>query len=288
VKGLTSINEPSSYEELPNRLTPAQKAEIHLATLNADERFLENKKEKLIEDITHLAESIAETKKALGVDISQLKRQKQLLLDEIAEFGELIVTLGKNRDAFVEGYKQFGDERIGTVKNTISPLTAKVDEDATRLAQNIQNLGRWDKFLTDFADYFTAYADIFETLEDSVVSREKQLTARADIITKSEETTRKATALVDRKVAEVLVAHKEASGGLKEARRLQKVAEKRLDDVNLRASLSDTALSLREKKLLATLRTIDVEKKRLFELKRLVEDKDAALNRKAKELKLVV
>lgn len=283
---MQSLTEQSSVpEEISDRLTPQQQAQRTLAILEADVDLLERKKSDLIHQVSALAEGIADTKKHLGVDIAELKAEKKHLLAEVSDLGELIVTLGANRNAFVAGYEHFGDERVGAVDKVARLVSARLGERSALLSRKASDIAGSEKFAQEFCDYLYLLAEILQGQSESLISQRQGLDTRAVILAKSEESCRKSSLIAGRKVDESHAMHKEASAGLKEARRLRLEAQKVLDSAKLRISRSNADLLLREKKVVAGFKFIDKTKIALQKEKLRLLDKEATLQRTVARLR---
>ena len=255
-----------------------------------DITLLERKRKTLVTEIDNLNKAIQRTheKAAAENDLPKLYSQKKIILGQIKELVESFNILKSSKEKILEAYGKFGRERSEALDGIARSLSLEVAKETARLSKKSAELTTWDQLLTDFADYFSQLAQICEAESLSVALERVNLEKEGKVLVLQEESLKskqdKTTELLSR--AENLV--KLADDRYRDADSTASFFEKHADKERKTLAKVAKTLSVKEKTLIAERKSVIDRENALLELKRLIEDKDRALNRKARELKIMI
>lgn len=288
--GLTSLRESPLPSLLPTPLSPSETDGRRLAEVRAEIQRFYKLRDELREEVKRLQQQIAKSKDIAKSDteVKRLKIQKSILIAQVRELFLLLERLTGKKSDLLSSLDTYGKERTGdlvVLSKQISVELGYVNEDLSRKSDK---LNAEETLLGEIAGYYMKWAEICEATA-SCNARE-----RLTLDKRYQDTTRREK--------DIAMSIKKAQNMIKRAERLQHEADGRLESMDIVSRwFEDEAdkeknvlerrmeeVSFREKRVSAEKRELAVERKRLFELLRLIKDKDDALNRKARELKLVI
>ena len=174
-QGLTSLKDKSPLAEIQAEKVPQDRqAEINRQKTEQEITFLQRRKKQLTSEIDTLTQSLQyqRQRQAQDTDIGKLTKQKRILLGQIKELVQSLNILKGSQDKILEAFGKFGQERIAVLDGVARSLSLEVAKETTLLNKKSADLTAWDRFLVDFADYFTQLAQICEA-ESLLVALER-------------------------------------------------------------------------------------------------------------------
>ena len=286
--GLTSLRESSpSLLVQPN---PSDKDPQRLTEVRREIEDFYKVRDDLREEIGKLNLQIAKDKDTAksGTEVKRLKVQKGILLSQIKELLGVMEKLTGTKSDLVSSLDAYGEERTGDLIDISHRIAGELGEVHQGLVRRSGQLTHEEGLLDDMAEYYARLAEMCESSASSNAQKGLELDKRSTDATQKEEN--------------LTLREKRAQDMTKEANRKQEEADERLSGADKISRWFENEadrekeifqrqkqeVTFKEKRLAAEKRELVVERKRLSELHRLIKDKDEALNRKAKELKMVI
>ena len=269
-------------------LTLDDKSNLELAQLRLEIKTLSRERDRVADELIGLNTSSSLAKSQLTGEINRLKLQKNKLLEQITELSSVLPELreySKKVVGEIEGYGRTQSDRLGNLSSGVaSQVTAFKEE----LTVKDKEFTERESFLVEFADYYSQLASILSIDAVSLGAKTADLDKRVIDVALVERKATEGFKLAQDKLGLVELTLKRAEERFKKADTLASGLEKDFDKEKGRLEKWAGELALKEKTLGAESESVKVKEKELLELKRLIEDKDKALNRKARELGIVL
>ena len=246
---------------------------------------MEKKKAFLQTETERLISESMDVKKRLNKEIRELKLQRGKLLSQIKSFTSTLLLSKGHQEKVARGLEEFGSDHVAFLNSISHALQLDVRNTTANLVKKSGEITEQEEFLTDLSTYLMEYALICEAeashnaLQEEIndrVGKQTSLTQREAFIVQE-----KAQATL----SEAELKLSQAEERFKKADTLAKKLDTSFEDEKIRLSKWLKELLYRERAVLSEREALHAKEKDLKELLRLINDKDAAFNRKIKELK---
>jgi len=288
---LTNLKD-SNYTQTPRAYQPTTNTseETRLAELRSEITLSTKIRDDLKLDIEKLTRDIAKSKETAKTDteVKRLKLQKVKLLKEITKLTDTFYKTQKHQDIVSKGLNKYGDDHIAFLTSLSKSLQLDTVDITKDLSKRSKKLKEEEDFLTQLSEYMGEYTQNVEATTSQNALERTELDTKVQFIKKKEDLLEVNIKTANDLLKKAKEEHKTAVKELNEGRKYRLIHENAYNEIQTDIRTKQKELNLQKKEIKAERQGLKDKSKQLDEKLRLIKDRDQALNRKARELKIMV